>query len=291
MISALIENSVDISAYDSYAAIIGETPSKGARSPKLWNAVFKEQEINSRMIPLDVKSDNVIKLLHELNNDPKFMGGAIAVPYKETVAKWLNDRITKEAKKIGAVNCLYRNEDSELFGTNTDGEAAIKTFKDKFGSVKGKSVVVLGCGGAGKAVAVYFAEAVADSGSITTISRKESDEKYAQKIGSQWTNWLDINDNLGKCDVLINCTSIGFGDQKNNSPLSDKQISLLKKDSIVFDVIYQPLETKLLKISSQQGYNFMNGLKMNLEQAILAFQYNNNIQIQLIRESMEGVKE
>ena len=286
---SLIKNQINIEHLDQYAAIIGESPSKGARSPKLWNAVFEKQKINSRMVPLDVKSNNIIKLLNELSSDPKFMGGAIAVPYKEIVAKWLNKRITKEAEKIGAVNCLYRNKNGELYGTNTDGEAAIKTFEDEFGSVKGKSVTILGCGGSGKGVAAYFSEAVSDGGNIIIISRKEHDKDYAEKIGSKWGNWSNINDALRDCDILINSTSIGFGRQERNSPLRQEKISLLKKNSIIFDVIYQPLKTELLKIADQQERNFMNGLKMNLEQAILAFQYNTDIEMDVIRESMEGV--
>ena len=88
---------------------------------------------------------------------------------------------------------------------------------------------------------------------------------------------------------MINSTSIGFGRQERNSPLRQEKISLLKKNSIIFDVIYQPLKTELLKIADQQERNFMNGLKMNLEQAILAFQYNTDIEMDVIRESMEGV--
>ena len=218
------------------------------------------------------------------------MGGAIAVPYKETIAEWLNGRIIKEAKRIGAVNCLYRNENGELSGTNTDGEAAIKTFQEIYGSVKGKSVIILGCGGAGKAVAAYFSEAVADSGTVTIISRKESNQEYKQKIGSQWMNWSSIDEELKKCDVLINCTSIGFGEQENRSPLSDNQIARLKPNTVVFDVIYQPLETYLLKLSKKHNHHVVNGLAMNLEQAILAFQYNKKIDIQVVRKVMEGAK-
>ena len=153
---SLIENQIDTSHLDQYAAIIGEYPSKGARSPKLWNAVFESEKRNCKMLPLDVKKENIINLLNDLNNDKEFIGGAIAVPYKEVVAKWLGDNITPEAKKIGAVNCLYRNSEGVLHGTNTDGEASLVTFKDKFGSLENKSVMVLGVGGAGKAVASYF---------------------------------------------------------------------------------------------------------------------------------------
>jgi len=182
MDASLIENQVDIAHLDKYAAIIGENPSQGARSPKLWNAVFDDSELNYLMVPFDVTKDNIKRLLDDLNSDKEFIGGAIAVPYKEVIAEWLGDNITPEAKKIGAVNCLFRDADGKLQGTNTDGEASLITFEKKFGVISSKSVMVLGAGGAGKAVASYFANSAK---STTIISRSERDEKYANKIGAK----------------------------------------------------------------------------------------------------------
>ena len=91
MINNLIENNVDTEKIRSYAAIIGETPSKGARSPLLWNAAFKAHDLDQSMVPLDVSQKNIIRLLDELNSDKNYIGGAVAVPYKETVAQWLGE--------------------------------------------------------------------------------------------------------------------------------------------------------------------------------------------------------
>ena len=156
-LSSLIENRVVLGNLENYAAIIGISPSNGARSPKLWNSVFQDCNLNCKMIPLDVTDDKIINLLSHLNQDQRFLGGALAVPYKEKVVKWLGSRITPEAKKIGAVNSLYRGLDGQLYGANTDGEASLATFLNKFGSLNSKSIMILGVGGAGKAVASYFA--------------------------------------------------------------------------------------------------------------------------------------
>ncbi len=278
---SLIENQIDISRLDQYTAIIGECPSKGARSPKLWNAVFEFEKRNCKMLPLDVKKENIINLLNNLNNDKEFIGGAIAVPYKEVIAKWLGGNVTPEAKKIGAVNCLFRDSDGLLHGTNTDGEASLVTFKDKFGSLKNKVVMVLGIGGAGKAVSSYFS-----SSSLKTIiiSRCESDKRHANKIGAEWGSWDEVNNYILDVDVLINCTSIGFGDQESKSPLSESQIAQIKDSAVIFDIIYQPLKTKLLKMASDSGISVFNGLRMNLEQAVLAYVYCNKA------SSLVGVK-
>ncbi len=267
---SLIENQINIAHLEKYAAIIGENPSNGARSPKLWNAVFDKNGLNYSMVPLDVTRDKIIDLLINLSQDDDFIGGAIAVPYKEVVAEWLGENITSEAKKIGAVNCLYRDANGILQGTNTDGEASLITFKNKFESLESKSVMILGVGGAGKAVASYFATS---ANSTIIISRSKEGRKYADKINVKWGNWSQINDIIDTIDVVVNCTSVGFGDQEMQSPLSEEHIENLKKSTIVFDIIYQPLKTKLLEIAGNNGISIFNGLEMNLEQAVLAYQY------------------
>ena len=270
MNSSLVGNQITIDHLDQYAAIIGESPSKGARSPKLWNAVFKDCDLNCKMIPLDVDNENIINLLNDLNEDDRFLGGAIAVPYKEVVAKWLRNKITPEAKKIGAVNCLFRDSSGVLQGTNTDGEASLVTFKNRFGSLQSKSIMILGIGGAGKAVASYFSNS---ANSTIIISRSKEGKEYADKINVRWSNWSQIDNHIDTVDVVVNCTSVGYGEQEMESPLSDKQIAKLKKSAIVFDIIYQPLKTKLLEITDNSGLATLNGLEMNLEQAVLAYQY------------------
>ena len=127
--SKIINNNVNLNNLDKFAAIIGSQPSKGARSPILWNSAFKAHGLNYLMLSLDVEKDNLFKLLESLNSDIDFIGGAITTPHKISVAKWLGNKITKEAAKIGAVNCLFRNEKGELLGTNTDGEAAVLSFE------------------------------------------------------------------------------------------------------------------------------------------------------------------
>jgi len=282
MINNLIENNVDTEKLGFYAAIIGETPSKGARSPLLWNAAFKAHELDQSMIPLDVSQKNIIQLLDNLNGEKKYIGGAIAVPYKETTAKWLGERMTPEAKKIGAVNCMFRGEDGRLMGTNTDGEAARITCEEKFGPLDGKTIVILGAGGAGKAVIAYFASAIG-RGKITVISRSKKNKEFTDKISVGWELWGKMDDHLPTADVLVNCTSIGFGSQVNDSPLNDNQMDKLTKKAFVFDIIYQPEETQLLKRAHERGIATLNGLNMNLEQAIIAYKYT-------VRESKgEGV--
>ena len=128
-----INNKISIPIANKFAAILGFSPSKGARSPLLWNKAFEMHGSESKMIPLDVEEKNIGKVLELLDANVNFIGGAIAVPHKETIAKYLLSldpkRLSPEARDIGAVNCLFRNNKGELCATNTDGEGATRSLK------------------------------------------------------------------------------------------------------------------------------------------------------------------
>lgn len=129
MLNSLLDNGgeVDLSATDKYTAILGATPSYGARSPLLWNAVFVELGISARMYPMDVNADKLAAVIRLLRQDERFIGGSVAVPYKSTIMSHL-DEIEEEAKIIGAVNCIYRCGE-HLIGGNTDGEGAVRSLQ------------------------------------------------------------------------------------------------------------------------------------------------------------------
>ena len=276
-IKDLIENKIESIDLESYAGILGSKPSIGARSPLLWNAAFQSHQLSARMFPLDVQESNLKSLLEVLSMDSHFLGGAIAMPYKEKVASWLGKKITPEAGKIGAVNCLYRDSEGSLIGANTDGEAALLSMENYFGSVNEKKILLMGLGGAGKAVATYVATAVG-KGCLFISNRTPEIGSFDTKFGSsvQWQQWSNLNSILPEIDFVINCTSVGSGSQKSISPLSLTQLKLIRKSAGVFDIIYDPAQTELLKHSRQAGFAALNGAAMNLEQAILAFTYATN---------------
>ena len=93
---------------NKYTLIIGETPSKGARSPKLWNRAYKKLNIEIKMFPADVKKEKLRFLIDYLRSDKLFVGSAVTAPYKEQVLKYL-DFISDEAKSIGSINTIKKN--------------------------------------------------------------------------------------------------------------------------------------------------------------------------------------
>lgn len=289
-VASMIGNALGYPDGKPFAAILGASPSKGARSPVLWNAAFKAHGIDAQMLPMDVTGERLAPLLEALETNPDFLGGAIAMPHKETVARWLADRLTEEAKAIGAVNCLYRSADGRLLGTNTDGEGALASYQSQFGSLSGKSVLLLGPGGAGKAVAAYMARALGPTGRLTIVSRKVVD--YARLGAVACIDWKSIDILLPAIDVLVNCTSIGAAAQVGLSPLSGEQLAVLPTHAAVFDIIYEPRPTSLLKLAQDRGLRTFDGTRMNLEQAVLAFGYalKPSVDSSATRQAMEGAR-
>ena len=262
-IKKLITNKIDYLPFDNYTVIIGSSPSKGARSPSLWNAAFKGYKIKNHMIPLDINHNRLFKLLNALEKDKNFTGGCVTIPHKETVFKWLKGNVTSASKKIGAVNCLFRDKKGKLKGTNTDGEAALKSFKNKFGNIKNKKIILIGVGGAGKAVASYFISEMSKRKNLIITGRFKSSNKFSKKIGSRWLEHKRISLlNLEKFDAIINCTSLGFGKFIKKSPISFNQLITAKKKLNIFDIIYKPKSTKLILNAKKNKLKTLNGLDM-----------------------------
>ena len=274
-INDLIDNDLRINLNQQFAAIIGSNPSKGARSPSLWNAAFKGRKLPIRMIPLDVSPQNLPTLLSKLSELPTFIGGAVAVPHKNTVAEFLSNSITSESLHIGAVNSLFRTNNGQLYGTNTDGEASLIALRNQVGDISGKNILILGAGGAAKAVASYMSNGVGPKGKVFVASRDPSRFFYfKEKLKVEDViDWSQISSFISKSNIIINCTSIGSELSIDQSPLSDQQLELCQEDMFIYDIIYQPRPTLFLKKSKQNGLKTLDGLNMNLEQAVLAFTY------------------
>jgi shikimate dehydrogenase len=272
-IKKISDNSIEVPKNNSYTAILGLNPSKGARSPSLWNTAYEGFSINTQMIAIDVSQKNFSYMYSLLKSDPNFLGGAIAAPHKEIAATLCNQFVTPEAKHIGAINCLFRNEEGSLCGTNTDGEGSLVAFESIYGDFENKRILILGIGGTGKAVAGYFVSRLQNSDQLILVSRSSSARKLSDKIKCKNLDWSKMNKELFEVDVIINCTTLGSAFDPGKSPIPKKYINKLRDDIFIYDVVYDPIETPLLSYASIRGLNHMNGLMMNLEQAVIGFQY------------------
>ena len=282
----LIENKINLNTNEKFTVIIGRNPSKTARSPILWNKAFKNFNLNLKMIPIDVKKENLKYLIEFLKNNKKFLGGSVTIPYKSELIDFLEGNISDEANKIGAINSLFRKKNNKLYGTNTDGEASVEAFKKKFGKFKDKKIMILGCGGAGKAVIAFFSKEI-NGKNLFITSRNKKNELYSKKFKN--TSWIDWNkkDNFFKnLDIIINCTSLGFDNQKNISPIEEKFYNNFKSGVIFYDIIYNPPQTKFLELAQKNKYKTINDSEMNIMQAAISFNYVVEKNIDEIKEAM-----
>jgi len=278
-LNKIISNEITEYNLDSFSVIIGESPSKGARSPILWNKVYAAENKKTKMLPLDVSKENLEDLFLCLKAHPQCLGGAVAVPYKESMFNLLKDKLQNEIISIGAVNCFYRQNKnpSEMFsGTNTDGEGALESINKFLSKEKNKNIALLGYGGAGKAILAFLLKDFGNKHTMSVFNRSKVSEKQIKKLPVKFEKLNDLKHSISEFDLIINSTSLGSNNSPNETPIDHDVLLNAKKKTIIYDIIYDPPKTKLLRTSQEIGLKTINGLKMNLVQAVLAFQYTNN---------------
>ena len=276
----LIDNTVEIKT-ERYAAILGLAPSKGARSPLLWNAAFKEAGIDAEMLPLDVTEANLPALVAALKADPRYVGGAVAMPHKQGLVTLL-DRLEPEAERIGAVNAIWRDGDA-LVGANTDGAGALSQLQETIGDLGRRRTLLVGLGGAGLAVAAYLASEVSE---LALANRDRSKAVAAAARLNQGGAGAEVKvadlplsiATATNVDLLVNCTSVGMtGGAPGTAfdPTAEAVIAALPSQAFVYDIVYQPRETPLLALAKARHLRTLDGLGMNLDQAVIAFEKAN----------------
>ena len=275
----IIDNKLPETGLDFYSVIVGTKPSKGARSPKLWNKVYTYEGKNVLMVPVDVKEENLETLFNYLKQDKHCLGGAVAVPYKEKIFNLIKNNVREEIRAIGAINCFYRLTSGHLAndftGTNTDGEACLEPVRKQLTETNNLNIGLMGYGGAGKAILNFLLKDFDDKHKIYVFNRNPIKIKDVGR-GKLFTCALDdLATYIPHLDLLINATSVGHIDNIHSTPVPTQVLEQAKKTMIVYDIIYDPKRTKLLKDSEEKGLKTINGLRMNLIQAVLAYSYTN----------------
>lgn len=223
----------------------------------------------------------------------------VTVPHKVAVMDLLCD-IDKRARVIGAVNTLKYTEDGYV-GYNTDVIGVGYAIKNKGYGIKDKTVLLLGAGGAANACAVM----ACDEGCKELIIANRTVDK-AKRLAKSLSSYYDceikaiaISDinAIEKCNLVINATTVGFGDKTGLSPIENKSFYKTKGVEFVFDAIYTPWETQLLKDAKEAGVETLNGFSMLVYQAVAAEEiwfdekYDKEIQEKLCQELSKYFKE
>jgi shikimate dehydrogenase len=254
------------------------TPSGGNPTVAMVEAAYKHHKLNFRYINCEVLPKdlaNAVLGARAMN----WAGFNLSIPHKVSVIQYL-DGLGQSAQIMGAVNCVV-NREGKLIGENTDGKGFLQAFK-KVTSPKGKRVVILGAGGAARAIAVELAlDGAQDFLIINRDQRRGEDlvNLLNSKLNASakfisWSSKYKIPESI---DVLINATSVGMAD--SDSFDLDIDISTLRNNLIVADVIVNPPQTNLLKSAAAVGATTIDGLGMVVNQAVIGVKYWSNFDV------------
>lgn len=254
------------------ASIIG-TDIGHSKSPAMMNAAFEELGMDAYYFPMNIQEEDfgtVVKGLSKMN----YMGLTITIPYKLEILSYL-DEIDPLAKIIGAVNTV-RIQDGKLKGFNTDGEGFVRGLEVDGGLIiADQTFLVIGAGGVSRAIMTVLASRRPKK--IYLANRTvEKAEEICEKLNREVCPCcvpLPLDCNLepfaAESTVLINATNIGMPPMEGKSPVD---LSLLRPDLFVADVIYNPRRTLLLETAEKMGCRVVNGQSLLLHQGKIAFQ-------------------
>jgi 3-dehydroquinate dehydratase/shikimate dehydrogenase len=247
--------------------VIGD-PIAQSKSPLIHNAAYRKLGLNAVYIPLRIPPDVLQESLREYER-LGIEGFSVTIPHKEGVLQFAS-QIDAETDIMGAANTLYRR-DGQWHATNTDAPAAIESLQaalKKSGSVPdlaGRKVLMLGCGGVSRAIG----HSLVRSGAAVTLTNRsrERGRQLAAELGCQFTSWE--NRGAETCEILINCTPLGMHPNLDETPFEQHW---LNDTTLVFDTIYNPEQTLLLKQARERGCPTLGGMDMFIGQAALQFE-------------------
>jgi shikimate dehydrogenase len=244
-------------------------PVAGNPTQYMMERCFAHHGLDWRYLTLEVGPDDLADAVRGLRA-MGFRGGNITKPHKVNVIQYL-DRTTEAAGLMGAVNCIER-QGRELIGENTDGKGFVQSLRGVTNPA-GKRIVLLGAGGAARAIGVELG--LAGAAEITVVNRTaERGQELATllndrvKVPARLTLWEGDYSVPEGTDVLINATSIGLFEPDARVPVNE---STLKPGMAVADVVFNPPETRLLKAARDRGCTALDGLGMLVNQGVIGF--------------------
>jgi len=242
-----------INAETQLYGIIGN-PVRKSLSPVIHNRAFGRMGVNAAYLAFEVGDiTDALDAIRGLG----IRGVSITIPFKTSVIPFL-DELDALSAKIGSVNTIV-NRGGKLIGHNTDHFGALKALEEKV-HLSGKKVILLGAGGAARAIAYGLKERGCE---VTIFNRSlERGARLAQELGYPYHSLSALSEmerSTRDADVLINATSVGMTPHEAESPFPKQ---LLRKGMVVMDIVYRPLRTKLLHEAEEQGCKTIDGLEM-----------------------------
>ena len=262
-----------ISGKTRLCGLIGD-PVEHSMSPVMHNTAFREIGIDYVYVPFRVKQEELgeaIEGMRALN----IRGLNVTIPHKVAVLQFL-DELDPLAEKIGAVNTIV-NDDGVLTGYNTDASGFLQALLERGIEPEGKNIVILGAGGASRAISFILADRGAQLVILNRLLELDWAKDLASRISQLFTKEVEAlelkKENLvralEKADILVNATSVGMSPNVDQTPVSS---DLLRPDLVVFDIVYNPIQTRLLREAETVGAETIGGIDMLVWQGVLAFE-------------------
>jgi len=261
-----------ISPSTQVCAVIGN-PIAHSLSPAIHNAAFWELDLDFVYVAYQVEDvKNALSGMRALNN---FRGMSVTIPHKTVIIKYM-DEITDVDRSIGSINTVI-NEHGKLLGFGTDGPGALKAIIDAGVEIDGKRVLMLGSGGAARAISFTLAQNTRpDELSILDVNEVMLQQLTADLrtgtdvfIKSELLSDKSLALEMENADIILHCTPVGMQPNKDASLIP---AGLFRPWQVVFDVVYTPLETKLLAEARSCGLKVISGIDMFINQAVLQFE-------------------
>jgi 3-dehydroquinate dehydratase / shikimate dehydrogenase len=239
-------------------AVVGD-PIAHSLSPAIMNAAFRRENVNAVYLALHAKT---LKDLLTCVKEIPIHGLSVTMPYKQSILSHL-DNTDSHTTKIGACNTVVRAQDGKLYGFNTDTAGIVRPLERRLNTLEGARILVLGAGGAARAAVFGLKERGSE---VYILNRSLA---AAKKLSHQARARIVKRPDLKKLafDVIINATPVGMGNTRE-TPLQDKEINA----RYVFDMVYDPAETRLLKLAKERGAQVIPGIEMFVHQAARQFE-------------------
>lgn len=244
-------------------------PVSHSLSPIMHNSAFEHLKLNSVYMAFKIKDIEAgVSAIKAFN----VKGVSVTIPHKVSIMPFL-DKLDPGAQKIGAVNTIV-NKNGKLTGYNSDSIGAVAALEEKT-EIAGKKTAILGAGGAARAIGFGVQE---KGGRVIIINRTiEKGKQLAHDLGTEFCPLSDFNP--AQCDILINTTPLGMTPDTDSMPINPDQIKpdqinpdQIKPGMTIMDIIYNPLETKLLKHAAAKGCKIIDGLSMFVYQGAIQFE-------------------
>ncbi|MBC8276087.1 MAG: shikimate dehydrogenase [Chloroflexi bacterium] len=263
-----------------FISVIGY-PLKHSVSPDFQQAALDHYKLDIRYEAREIKAADLLSAINQLRQ-PQNLGANITVPYKKAVLP-LIDEVDDFAGLVGAVNTIV-NRDGKLVGFNTDAYGFLRALRDdaRF-KPENKRAIVLGAGGAARAVGFALLQERISSLTIanrtmakavslaSSLANHAVNNKISTEIAAVPWQSSKLTEAVENCQLIVNCTSLGMkgSPYEEESPLVS---DLIPKDALVYDLVYNPLETPLLRIAREAGANTIGGLPMLVYQGAASFE-------------------